>query len=491
MNTPILQPTELRALAPLLVLAATVVAELLLVAFRRDDRGALPLAAAGLVGALGALAASPTAGSLHIAGLLELDGTHRLLTVVLIGAALATVVLLRDRRARAGPEARTTQEDRLAPAVAAILVLLATLGGLVLAGSVHVATLFLGLEILSLSLIGLVAIPRRSETLEAAFKYLILGAVGSAFLLLGAAFVYGATGTLELGSFVSGFAPAPGAVFLSAGKTGGLAVAGVLLVLVAVGFKLGLVPFHFWTPEVYRGAPAPVTAFLASASKAAVVAAVLRLGLPGDEPAIFGALAAMAIASMVVGNLLALLEDDVQRLLAYSSIAHLGYLLVALLAGGRSAERAVLFYLVAYALTIFVAFAVISILATDRGEPAALEDFTGLAWRRPGLATGLGVALISLAGLPLTAGFFGKIFVLGEGVASQHWVLVGTLAATSVAGLFAYLRVLAALIAPAEPEAVATPRPTFGLAPTVLAGLVVLLVVTGIYPSWLLEILGP
>ena len=220
------------------------------------------------------------------------------------------------------------------------------------------------------------------------------------------------------------------------------------MILVGVGFKLAVVPFHMWTPDVYEGAPAPVTAYIATVSKGAVFALLLRYMLPvsGDTSStLFLALAAVAIASMLAGNLLALRQDNVKRILAYSSIAHLGYLLVAFLATGQRAGVAVGFYLIAYFATTLVAFGVVSVLSTDERDAGLMLDYRGLGARRPWLAAIFTVALLSLAGMPLTMGFIGKFVIVTAGAGAALWALVIVLVVTSTIGLYYYTRLIIAM----------------------------------------------
>ena len=242
-----------------------------------------------------------------------------------------------------------------------------------------------------------------------------------------------------------------------------------------------------WTPDVYVGAPAPVTAFIASVSKGGMFALVLRFFVEAggsEKGALFLVLSLIAVASMVAGNLLALLQDNVKRLLAYSSIAHLGYLLVALLAGRDLAVEAATFYLVAYFVTILGAFGVVSALSDDGVEAEAFDDYQGLFWRRPGIAAIFTASLLSLAGIPLTAGFLAKFYVLAAGVDAALWVLVIALVITSAVGLFYYLRVVVAMFSQAESEA--SPRISLP-AGAVLTALTVLLIWLGAYPAPLMR----
>jgi NADH-quinone oxidoreductase subunit N len=264
------------------------------------------------------------------------------------------------------------------------------------------------------------------------------------------------------------------------------------MIIVGVGFKLAVVPFHLWTPDVYEGAPAPVTAFIATVSKGAVFAVLLRLTAmmdlrPGTP--VFQALSVIAVASMFGGNLLALQQENVKRLLAYSSIAHAGYILVALLAGGPDGRAAVFFYLAAYFITTLGAFGTVSVLSRKDGDAVDIEDYQGLAWRRPWLAAVFVPMLLSLAGMPLTAGFVGKFFLAAAGIGSSLWVLVAALAASSVIGLFYYLRLIALLFAGPGGVVPVPASPSFANG-SALAILVLLLLLVGIYPGPLLDLVG-
>jgi NADH-quinone oxidoreductase subunit N len=316
------------------------------------------------------------------------------------------------------------------------------------------------------------------------------------------ALVYAGTGTMS----ASGLAP----ILEGSSDAGGLVVsAGLMLVLVGVGFKLAVVPFHMWTPDVYQGAPAPVTAYVATVSKGAVVALLLRFFAPVGADSggvLFLAVAGIAVASMVVGNLLALRQENVKRILAYSSIAHLGYVLVAFLAAGERGAIAVTFYLVAYFATTLAAFGVVTVLSTAERDADRVQDYRGLAVRRPGLAATFAVALFSLAGMPLTAGFIGKFAVVAAGADAATWTLVVTLVLTSTVGLAYYIRLIVTMYVqrPAEggataeghgttaggSEATATaPGGASVIAPVVLASLVAFVLAAGVYPAPLIDLI--
>ena len=246
-----------------------------------------------------------------------------------------------------------------------------------------------------------------------------------------------------------------------AGVHGPPLLAGLVMIISGLGFKLAVVPFHLWTPDVYEGAPAPVTAFIATVSKGAVFALVLRYFTRIDihaHTALFLIITLIAVASMFAGNLLALLQTNVKRILAYSSISHLGYLLVTVLASGPTAVTAAAFYLAAYFITTLGAFGVVAVLSRPERDADRLEDYRGLVWRRPWLAGVFTAMLFSLAGIPLTAGFVGKFYVVAAGVGSALWLAVVALAINSVIGLFYYLRIVVALFTPAGD----VPRPVRG-----------------------------
>jgi NADH-quinone oxidoreductase subunit N len=463
---------DLQALAPQIVLAAATVVAVVAVSLRRSHGLAAGCAVAGL--ALATLAVWPAAQAAPraVTMLLVADAPALFFGAVISLAGLVVALLGHGYLARR----RERREEFY------LLLLLATFGASVLVVAEHFAALLLGLETLSVALYGLIGYLRRERLAgEAAIKYLILAGVATASLVLGMAFIYAETGSLRLPE---------AATALAAGTGGWLVAAGVVLLVAGLGFKLALVPFHLWTPDVYAGAPAPVTAFVATVSKSAVFVVLLRT-LHGTDPARLPALtlvlAVIAGASMIAGNLLALLQSNLQRLLAYSSIAHLGYLLVALLAGGTFGAAAAAFYLVAYVVTLLLAFGVVALLTRPQHETLQLDDLRGLFWTRPGLASLLTGAVLSLAGLPLTAGFVAKITLMAAGAERSFWTLLLLLVAGSAIGAFYYLRVLLAMLAkPAQGagEAAAAEAPAAPIASGfVLALLALLLVWLGLQPA--------
>ena len=428
--------TDLIALSPLLIVGLSAVAILLLISLRRNHRAVATLALGGLALAMASIPQAAAVAPHHIAPLMMADGYALFYSALLLAASFVVGLLSFDYLEQRGEQ----REEYY------VLLLLATLGGLVLVGANHFVSLFLGLEILSVAIYVMVAYARSSPlAAETGIKYLILAGTSSAFMVFGMALVYAQTGTLEFG---------PMAAQLMQMEDFGLALPGMAMMLVGVGFKLAVVPFHMWTPEVYQGAPVPVTAFVATVSKGAMFALLLRFfaAFEADEAQpIMNILGLLAIASMLAGNLLALLEDNVKRLLAYSSIAHFGYVLVAFLAESSFGDEAVTFYLVAYFISTLAAFGVISVLSDGKSEADRMEDFRGLYWRRPMLATLMTAALLSLAGIPLTTGFVAKFAVVAAGVKAALWVPVFALALGSAIGLYYYLRLVVVMLSPVNP----------------------------------------
>lgn len=367
-----------------------------------------------------------------------------------------------------------------------ILVFLSTLGAAILTISSHFISLFIGLELLSVSLYALIAYLRnRNNAVEAGVKYLVLAALSSAFLLFGMALIYMDTGSMEFTTI---------AEQLSASTHSDvLFFTGIGLMLVAVGFKLALVPFHLWAADVYQGAPAPVTSFIATVSKIGVFAVLVRFAASvqlQSYPFAILIFSAVAILSMIAGNILALQQQNIKRLLAYSSIAHFGYLLVAFLPGNDPGIEAGIFYLFAYAVTTLAAFGIITVLSTRQKDAEQLEIYRGLFWRNPVLAAVFTVALLSLAGIPLTAGFIGKFYVLGSGVEAQVWLPVIVLVITSIIGLYYYLRIISTLFAesPAALSKEKTLHPLFYAATNAaLVTLAFVLLAAGVFPSIVIE----
>jgi len=358
-----LTAADLIALSPLIVLACSTIVIMLVVAARRNHSLTLTLTLLADAGAFASLFFVSSDVPRQVAALLIMD-SYSLFYLGLILAASFVVALL--SYSYLGRHREQCEEFYL-------VLLLATLGSAVLVASTHFVSFFLGLEILSVSLYVLIAYQRSSElSIEAGIKYLILAAASSAFLLFGMALMYADLGTMDVSRMSS----------LMSGKAlSTLVLSGLAMIIVGVGFKLAVVPFHMWTPDVYEGAPAPVTAFIATVSKGGMFALLMRyfyrLGLDASS-SLFILFTVIAVVSMIAGNLLALLQTNVKRILAYSSIAHLGYLLVAFLAGGSIGSAAVTYYLVAYFVTMLGALGVITVLSFKDREAAEMIDYQGL-----------------------------------------------------------------------------------------------------------------
>lgn len=467
------------AVLPFLVMACTVVAVMLVVAFRRKHALIAILSVLGLALSFAALGPAASVVPRQVTPLFVVDG-YALFYMGLIFAAGIAVLLLSYGYLSGRSE---PQEEYY------LLTLLATLGAAAVVASNHFASFFLGLETLSISLLGLIAYPRsRAQPIEAGIKYLILAGASSAFLLFGMALVYARLGTLEfarIAALLSSISEMPPDIYW---------LTGLAFIVTGIGFKLSVVPFHMWAPDVYEGAPAPVTAFIAVVSKGAMFALLLRYFLATNAYRFDSALMmieVIAIASMIVGNLLALLQNNVKRILAYSSIAHLGYLLVALLAGGSLAIEAVSYYLVAYFVMTLGAFGVITLLSAsdEQNDFDSLDDYRALFWQRPWLAGSFTAMLLALAGIPLTVGFFAKFYSIAAGISAAMWPAVIALVVGSIIGLFYYLRIIVMLYAPVVEVAATRGRVAQQAGSATIAVLVLLLVWLGIYPTTIVHLI--
>lgn len=367
-----------------------------------------------------------------------------------------------------------------------ILLLIATSGLMLMSAGTNLLVIFLGLEALSVPIYVLAgSLREQPRSGEAALKYLLLGAFASGFLLYGIALIYGATGSFDL----------IGAASLAAAEPGNpLLLAGVALVVVGFGFKAALAPFHMWAPDVYQGAPAAITAFMSVGPKAAALAALARV-LVGSLPELAaswgGALAILAAASMTVGNVAAVAQSDVKRMLAYSSVAHAGYLLVAVVAASPAGTEALLYYLAAYAAMNLGAFGVVLMAAPGRSAAeeahTELADYMGLGWSHPWLALAMAAFMFSLAGIPPTAGFVAKFYAFNAAVQSGYvWLaVVGVL--NSLVSVYFYLR-LTVFMYMREPEGVINPLNPPPAASLAIACCLLATLALGLFPQPLLEL---
>jgi NADH-quinone oxidoreductase subunit N len=373
------------------------------------------------------------------------------------------------------------------------LTLLAVAGMTIMVGTDHLLMVFLGLEVLSISLYVMTGISReRALSAEAALKYFLLGAFSTGFLVYGTALIYGATGSLDLRGISESIAS------LTTGQTAQLTMllAGAALVLVAFAFKVGAVPFHFWVPDVYQGAPTPVTAFMAAGTKAAAFGVLLRLlhgGFSSAPLVVEGwleGLSFIAAITMIVGNLMALVQDRVKRLLAYSSVAHAGYLLLGVIAPLEIGVRNTVFYLVVYAFMTIGAFTVISLFQADGEDADHISNLAGLWSRNPVLALAMGVFMLSLIGIPPMGGFTGKYVIFLAALQAGHPFLATIMAIAAVIGAAYYLRVIVAMFFRA-PESEDTAAVSVGTGARLALGIsVVATLLLGVMPGLLLDALS-
>jgi NADH-quinone oxidoreductase subunit N len=397
--------------------------------------------------------------------------------VILIGTAFA-IALARDDNDRQG----------IGVAESHVLILLASSGMMLLAAARDLIIVFLAVELMSIAVYALAGLNRRSaRAAEGALKYFLLGSFSSAFLLYGIALVYGGTGTTNLATIAERVA--------ASAEISPLLLAGIAFLLVGFGFKVATVPFHMWAPDVYDGAPSAITAYMAATVKAAAFAAFLRVWLeafPGAYTAWHSALAALAIATMVAGNAIGLAQRNLKRLLAYSSIGHAGYLLVAVAPATAQGASAMLFYLFVYTLATFGAFAVIIAMTRPGRGTVMIDELSGLWAVRPWIAVAMAVLMLALLGFPIFggAGFFAKWYVLQAALQARipQTGLAVALVLTTVVSAGYYLYVIMVMFMRA-PSAEAAPLPsTPWLTRVVLATTVVGILVLGIYPNWVQRI---
>jgi NADH-quinone oxidoreductase subunit N len=468
-------PNDWTGLLPLLILAGGGTLIFLVGAFcRRRPGGTLFALALITAGAAAAAVLLLPSRSPAVEGMLDLGGYYRFFTALLLCITLISLLFVR----RYGVTHGFAGDELYA------LLIFAALGMALVVAGANWVIFFLGLELMSLALYVLIAI-RKGEPYgnEAALKYFIMGAVASAFLTFGLGLLYAVTGTLEIAGSLAAV-PAAG---------GGLPVTLLALALIftGIGFKLSIVPFHLWTPDVYQGSPAPVTAFLSTGSKVALFAALLRFALLMAPPVWDYALPllwGLALLTMGVGNLTALYQTQVKRLLAYSSIAQMGYLLMTLLAVKEGGAPAVVFYLAVYAIMDLGAFGIVGTFSGGETDREELSDYRGLGYTHPWRSAVLSVCLLSLAGLPPTAGFMGKL-VLFRAVLHAKFIILAILGiVTAIVSLYYYFKVVIHLYMHEKGETAAVPGTdlAIGLASAVILAAILWL---GVLPGSLLQLI--
>jgi NADH-quinone oxidoreductase subunit N len=468
---------DIRPVVPALIVAVTGVVVLLAQAFtpRGKTAPSVPLALLGLTGAMASVIVLCLRGvrGASLGGAYVLDDfslfLHGLILTVGIVAVLISPSYLRATGADRGEYYA--------------LVLFSMVGMLGLVSCLELVALFVALEIMSVALYAAAGLHLgRPESTESAMKYFLTGAFSSAFFLYGVALLYGVSGS----TWVDRIAVVVGQ---TTGAQATLALLGAGLLLVGFGFKVASVPFHMWAPDVYEGAPTTVTAVMAAGVKVAAFGGFLRVflrALPGLADEWQPAVAALAVVTMVVGNLGALAQSNLKRMLAYSSVAHAGYLLTALVASPGEGTEAILFYLVAYAMVNLGGFGALAALARDGREPLSLDDVAGLARRRPALAAAVAMFMVSLTGLPVSAGFVGKFYLFRAAVDAGYVTLAIVGFLMSVVSAYYYLRVVVAMYMrePAGEDRWARVSPASAVA---LAFATVVVLGLGVHPGPLLN----
>lgn len=498
MNEPLTIDISYAAVAPMLIVALGAIVGVLVEAFaprRRRHSVQVVLTVAVLLVAFAVLVLrTRTAETITLSGSVAIDGVSVFLQGALLLLSVISVLIMAERFGGVGSDAFTpmgastpgsNQEDvatRAGFATSEVfpLTLFAVLGMMVFVSANDLITMFVGLEVLSLPLYVMTGLSRRRRLLsqEAALKYFLLGAFSSAFFLFGAALLFGYAGSTDLKAIAA-------AISTSSGELDGLLLPGVVLTLIGLLFKVGAVPFHSWTPDAYQGAPTPVTGFMAACTKLAAFGAILRLvyvGVGANRWDWEIGVAAIAVLTMVVGAVLSVTQTDVKRLLAYSSIAHAGFILVGVLAFSQEAIGGVMFYLVTYGFTTIAAFGIIAMVRQGGSEASHLSQWAGLGRRHPVVAGVFSFLLLAFAGIPLTSGFTAKYAAFAPAVASGTsgvvLVVIGVLASAVTA--FVYVRLIVLMyftespegdevvaLTPSVPSTIAI---TVGVLATVLAG---------------------
>ena len=462
------------AIIPMLCVALAGLVVLLAEAFRgRDEK--MPIGGLAIIGLIGAGAASVLLWNRNATsfGVVTADNFSLFVNMVLVAVGILTVIF----------SSQTIDRDRIPAGEYYAIMLFAIVGMMLMGQATDLLVIFLALETMSIAVYVLTGIRReQQQSTEAAFKYFLLGAFASAFFLYGVAFLYGVTGSTSLDRI--------GSVIAAQSMSGNpMILLGVGLLIVGFAFKVAAVPFHMWSPDAYEGAPAVVTGFMSTGVKAAAVAAFVRVFLSALEPMIAEwapVLWVIAAATMILGTVVGVAQTSLKRMLAYSSIAHGGYLMAGLVAGNDVGKAAILFYLAAYALTNLGAFGVIALLGTRERANDDLRDYAGLFKSHPALAVLMTFFLLSLGGFPPTAGFIAKWYVFSAAVGSGYYglAIIGVL--SSVVSVFFYLRIVVMMFM-TDRDARPVPAPISGVA---FAGLILSLIgvlYLGVLPSAVID----
>ena len=467
--------TEYAGIIPILIVALSAVAAMLAEAFRQEGER-MPIAGLGLIGLVGAGIASASLwnSDAHSLGVIRSDNFALFINLVLCIVGILTMLFSNE----------VIEREHIPAGEYYALTLFAICGMMMMAAATDLLVIFIALEILSLAVYVLTGIRRESAAgAEAAFKYFLLGAFSSAFFLYGIAFTFALSGSTRI--------EAIGEVLSKQSSSAPTTFTLLAVGLLAVGFafKISAVPFHMWTPDAYEGAPTIVTAFMSTGVKAAAFAAFVRVFLSPLEPLQgqwIPVLSLIAAATMIVGTVVGVVQTNVKRMLAYSSIAHAGYLLLGIVSANSAGKAAILFYLLAYAVTNIGALGIVALLGSPQNEHDELRDFAGLWRSRPGLAALMTIFLLSLGGIPPTAGFIGTWYIFSAAVQEGHYwlAIIGVL--TSVVSVFFYLRIVVMMYM-TEGTDVVRPR----LPMTAVAGLALVTIgvfYLGILPTRVLDL---
>jgi len=405
-------------------------------------------------------------------GLYKTDGFSLLFKVIFLWVGLLTVLISTDYIDKRGYE----------PAEYFSLILYSMAGMFLMSSANDLLTIFISLELMAISVYVLVGYFKDTvESSEASFKYFILGAFSSGFFVFGASLIYGATGTTKIPELVNKMP-------LLTESMGVFAIIGVVFLVVALGFKVALFPFHQWAPDVYQGAPTPITAFMSVGPKAAAIAIFIRIfvtAFGGIKYDWMPFLSALAVITMIWGNFAAVRQENIKRMLAYSSIAHAGYMVLGIIAGTEMAVQGMILYLVAYSFMNIGAFTLVIMLSKKHGVGENVEDFNGFAHKHPVLAVIMMGFMLSLAGIPFTLGFFGKFYLFGAVIGAGHYFLVTVALLTSAVSLYYYFRVVKAMYLKDKPM---EREVSLSLNEKIVVGLTAFgTLVVGLYPTFLFD----
>ncbi len=473
--------SELMPLAPVMIVALTAIVVMILTAIKRNHNLIATATVVGLNLSVIYILMEMFGGHFvpaNVMGLFMVDPFTMLYQLLILIAALACSTL-----SHAYIETYKSNREELY-----ILLLTSVVGAMLMVSSSHYASFFISLELMSIPVYGLLAYThQRARSLESGVKYLVLSATASAMLLMGMAYIYAYTGSLSFYDSVQALMQA---------IQQPMVIIGLGLIIFAIAFKLSLAPFHKWTPDVYAGAPAPMATFLATAAKVATIGLFVRYILTSGAiliESLVTIITIIAVLSILVGNLLAVRQVNLKRILGYSSISHFGYLLIALVSMTYVSLGSVSVYVITYVLTTIGAFGAVALMSSpynNLDEAESLADYRGLFWRRPVLTATLTVMMLSLAGIPLTAGFIGKFLVVMAAVTTQHWFLAAMVIVGSGIGLYYYLRVMVVMYMtpPETPRIDADKHWGQKVGGLMVLGAAVLVLFLGIYPDPMIKL---